>query len=338
MLPLVLALVMAIPLFLSGASAEEMVSVRVDGQFMYAEARSMLSMINGFRTGNDAWYISENNQTRIMVKNLKPLNYDYNLEKVAMQRAAEIAVYFNHTRPNGTSWKTIYPGGRISRGENIGYGSGGGVAEIFDAFCETDKDYSGQGHRRNMLRKEFSRVGFGAFRSGNQLFWVQAFASGNAGGNAEESGNPSVEASWGVLAASGLMNIRPSVSEVSMEVGASVAMPDVIAYSHTGTSIAFPGQIWWPQDGFVGMNGDQLTGAAPGSTMLLNTFHGISMAVPASVVPSGTLAAVPAPAEETNPAEGEELVQIVEYDTALGIPETFVMNLDSDDECFETEE
>lgn len=34
---------------------------------------------------------------------LDPLTYDYELERIAMQRAMEIAIYYSHTRPNGTA-------------------------------------------------------------------------------------------------------------------------------------------------------------------------------------------------------------------------------------------
>ena len=52
--------------------------------FMYEEARSMLSLVNTFRTGKDAWYYSTDNRTKVYVNNLKPLAYDYDLEKTAM--------------------------------------------------------------------------------------------------------------------------------------------------------------------------------------------------------------------------------------------------------------
>ena len=123
----VIALVIAVSILFSGAVADSTVSVKVNGTLLYDEARSMLSLINDFRTGDDAWYLAKDNQTKVAAKNLNALSYDYDLEKVAMQRAEEIAVYFNHDRPDGSPWKTIYPSGKIARGENIGYGSGGTI-------------------------------------------------------------------------------------------------------------------------------------------------------------------------------------------------------------------
>lgn len=74
--------------------------------YRQSEARNMLSEINGFRTGSNAWYWNEDNETKTECTGLSELSYDYELEKVAMQRAAELVVSFSHTRPNGTDCYT----------------------------------------------------------------------------------------------------------------------------------------------------------------------------------------------------------------------------------------
>ena len=344
----VIALVIAVSILFSGAVADSTVSVKVNGTLLYDEARSMLSLINDFRTGDDAWYLAKDNQTKVAAKNLNALSYDYDLEKVAMQRAEEIAVYFNHDRPDGSPWKTIYPSGKIARGENIGYGSGGTVEDFFEAFCETDQDYSGQGHRRNMLRDAFTRVGFGAFESGGQVYWVQAFASGAAGGSeADIYTDVVVETSWGILGATGIHDVHASVDSISIEEGGSAAMPDVDARSHTGASITFTDQSWQPKDGVIGVSGDQLVGAAQGDTTLRSTFGNVELEVPVSVA-SSTPAVQPAapPAGEKAMAGGEQLSEaipvdagmeeLVDYETPLGIPGIFRMSLAAEDECFDS--
>ena len=70
--------------------------------FGQTEARKILALINDFRTGDEAWYWNEDDKTKTVCTDLEPLAYDYTLEKVAMQRAAEIALLFAHARPNGT--------------------------------------------------------------------------------------------------------------------------------------------------------------------------------------------------------------------------------------------
>ncbi len=52
------------------------------------EARKMIDMINGFRTGSDAWYWNQDNATKTTCANLGKLTYDYALEQAAMLRAA----------------------------------------------------------------------------------------------------------------------------------------------------------------------------------------------------------------------------------------------------------
>jgi hypothetical protein len=60
-----------------------------------AEAREMLTLINNYRAANGSNADSQ-----------RALVYDYNLEKAAMQRAAEISVLQDaYTRPDGKSYK-----------------------------------------------------------------------------------------------------------------------------------------------------------------------------------------------------------------------------------------
>ena len=51
------------------------------------------------------------------------LKYDYELERVAMQRAAEIALSYGHTRPDDSGCFTAYPSGYMAKllTENVDY-------------------------------------------------------------------------------------------------------------------------------------------------------------------------------------------------------------------------
>ena len=144
------------------------------------EARKMLSMINAFRTGNDAWYWNSDNSTKTVYNTsadnkVEPLTYDYQLEKVAIQRAKELTVYYSHSRPDGSSFDATYPQGVYRTcGENIAYGQTS-AETVFVAFREDDKNYSGQGHRRNMLNPEYNAVGFACFEVEGVKCWVQEF-------------------------------------------------------------------------------------------------------------------------------------------------------------------
>ena len=73
-------------------------------EYAQTDARSMLEMVNNFRTGSEAWAWNESNTEKIFYDNLSPLTYDYELEKVAMQRRvqADKAPRRSHAESGGT--------------------------------------------------------------------------------------------------------------------------------------------------------------------------------------------------------------------------------------------
>lgn len=94
-----------------------------------------------------------------------PLKINEKLNKMADIRAKEAKNKFSHTRPDGTSYKTVYNdvGFKIGRtvGENLAYTSD--HVEYMDNFVnEAYKGlYASEGHRRNMLDKKFEYIGIG---------------------------------------------------------------------------------------------------------------------------------------------------------------------------------
>lgn len=143
------------------------------------EARSMLTLINEFRTGDNAWYWNRNNRTTTVETGLSGLVYDYQLEEIAKIRAEEIVQSFSHTRPDGRKWDSAFPAGNYYKGENLACGFES-AADAFEGFREENEDYDGQGHRRNMLRRQFTRIGMAAVEADGTVYWVQEFASGDA--------------------------------------------------------------------------------------------------------------------------------------------------------------
>ena len=157
---------------------------KVKGRYYQTDARKMLSKINSFRTGKEAWYYQKEGSTKkVKLKNLKKLKYDYTLEKVAMQRAAEISLLFEHTRPNGTSCFTAFPDGYQYLGENIAMGTNYymTVNTTLELWKETNESYNGQGHRRNMLQKNFTCIGIACFEVDGMKYWVQEFGAPHIG-------------------------------------------------------------------------------------------------------------------------------------------------------------
>jgi hypothetical protein len=106
---------------------------------------------------------------------LSALTADPVLMDYAMQRAAEVYVFFSHTRPNGTECFSIFSSDYSYglKGENIAIGQDS-AAEVMDAWMNSE------GHRANILNSEFSSVGIGCFyQPDGSIGWVQLFYSGN---------------------------------------------------------------------------------------------------------------------------------------------------------------
>ena len=162
--------------------------VNLEASYGQTEARTMLDMLNKWRTGSDAWeYAPDGSIIRYNTSaenTLQPLVYDYALEQIAMQRAAEIALNFSHTRPNGTSCNTVIYEEFAANGENIAIGSAGSqndnVAGTFESWQETNEDYSGQGHRRNMLDSRYESFGIGYAVVNGVHCWVQEFSTSHS--------------------------------------------------------------------------------------------------------------------------------------------------------------
>lgn len=181
MIAALMAMVMVLMLLPATALAEETDGRnlwRVKGIVTYGqtEARSMLELINQFRTNQQeekAGYWKEDNSEMIYLDQLGALQYDYQLEQEAMCRAAELSIEFGHTCPSGDSCWVAAP---HSSGENIACGYTN-AADVFKAWREDAERYEGQGHRRNMLGEGFTSVGIGHAIVGGVHYWVQEFGT-----------------------------------------------------------------------------------------------------------------------------------------------------------------
>ena len=95
---------------------------------------------------------------------LSPLKMTSGLNKVAKLRAEEIATLYSHTRPNGKSFGTAYDDLGVKcksiRGENLMYGVSTAEA-FFKAW------YNSPGHKANMERKEYTKIGIYVYKDSN---------------------------------------------------------------------------------------------------------------------------------------------------------------------------
>lgn len=215
------------------AKAEDSTNVIANfvGKYQQTSARNMLSLINDFRTGGSAWVWNESDTEKLPVTGLKEINYDYELEKVAMQRAAELVVLYNHTRPNGERCFTAYTDTYTNtyRGENIAIGTSDMTTQrAFDLWKEEEDMYSGQGHRRNMLSENFNAIGIAHVYYKGCHYWVQEFSS-KVGSSVETPVNDNDTPMSVEIAASNINNpvIDMQYSSKEIEYQTSEALPTV---------------------------------------------------------------------------------------------------------------
>ena len=149
--------------------ASDTVTVSYEATHHQSEAREMLRLLNEFRTGG-TWYWNQDNTTKtnIAPNELQPLQWDYELEKLAIKRAEEIAVFFSHTRPAGNSRELL-------TGENIAAGQEN-FNSAFIWWREDEDPYLWQGHRRNMLNNHYTHVGIACVERDGRKYWVQNFS------------------------------------------------------------------------------------------------------------------------------------------------------------------
>ena len=315
-----LVLVLLLSCAVNAAQAGDGVTVDVSAKFLYSEARSMLDLINNFRTGSDAYYVDKDNKTQVQVKGLKKLQYDYNLEKTAMLRALEIAVLFSHTRPNGKKWSTAHSGS-YTRGENIAYGYGSASA-AFKGFREDKKNYSGQGHRRNMLQSGFTRVGFGCVKVGNTVYWAQEFSSGKAGGSSSQKFSArTVDASWKTLSA-GKTKISVSANKLTLAQGESVDLPKVILVSNSGAKNGLHQPQWKSSNSKIAkVNGSKIVGVKAGKVNLTVDVNGTALKVAVQVT------------KKSGKGAATEILE--DYGTPLGSEDTGIFFPDDEEAAYE---
>ncbi len=167
-------------------------SISVTGTYNYSMANSVLSEVNSQRSKNG----------------LSKLTMDKTLTNEAMKRAAELSIYFSHTRPNGSSYMTAYSKLGNSCGENIAAGQSSASAVMSSWMNSKD-------HKANILSKNYKSIGIGSFTNNGTTYWVQVF-SGNSGTSASNSGSSSKTVSVSAKSSyiSGALTLTPSSSSI----------------------------------------------------------------------------------------------------------------------------
>ena len=276
---LLVALTLLILLGTAAALADE--TVTFDLTYEYDMARAVLSGTNALRTGKDAWYWNSDNKTKTdLTGSLQPLQYDYGLEKAAMERAAEIAVYFAHQRPDGSSCFSVHA---YACGENIaaGYGS---ADSVVIAWREDEEDYAGQGHRRNMLMPDFTTMGVGCVLADGVLYWVQEFGRAPTGESASSlTGPKTMTVNPDVIGSVG--SITLSKDSLSVNAGSKAALPTVTVRLGWAQMPATVNSAVWTsgKTGVAQISGKKVEGIAAGTATLKAAAFGQTASIKVTV-------------------------------------------------------
>lgn len=105
------------------------------------------------------------NEVRASV-GLGPLKMNPQMMEAAMQRAAELSVYYSHTRPDGSPCFTV---NENMFGENIAMGYGGSPAAVMNGWVNSP------GHYANIVSENYDSMGAGVVVHNGDCYWVQIF-------------------------------------------------------------------------------------------------------------------------------------------------------------------
>ena len=278
-------LFLAVPFKVKAETATTPVSISV--QYGQTEARTILNMINEMRTSStDAWYWKQDDTTKTYCTNLQPLQYDYDLEKTAMQRAAEIAIIYSHTRPNNKDTFSAFYENSVYytyAGENIaaGYGT---ADSVNDGWREDNELYAGQGHRRNMLNSKFNCVGIGHVYYNGFHYWVENFAYRDKVNTTPVSADNTETTLTIPVATSKIsnLNITFDKDEYSLKTGESTSIsvsdPAISVFGHWGSRFVFVTDT--PDltiaDSTVATLSGSITGISEGDTTISASLYGLT--------------------------------------------------------------
>ena len=278
-------LFLAVPFKVKAETATTPVSISV--QYGQTEARTILNMINEMRTSStDAWYWKQDDTTKTYCTNLQPLQYDYDLEKTAMQRAAEIAIIYSHTRPNNKDTFSAFYENSVYytyAGENIaaGYGT---ADSVNDGWREDNELYAGQGHRRNMLNSKFNCVGIGHVYYNGFHYWVENFAYRDKVNTTPVSADNTETTLTIPVATSKISNFNITFDKdeyslkTSESTSISVSDPTISVFGHWGSRFVFVTDT--PDltiaDSTVATLSGTITGISEGDTTISASLYGLT--------------------------------------------------------------
>lgn len=108
---------------------------------------------------------------------LSELEYDYDMQPGADIRVMETAIKFDHTRPNGKPWNSVFEEVNfksLAEAENIVAGT-----DVISAEAVVKSWMNSEGHRKNILNPEYTHMCAAYLKQDNTdyiHYWVQLFS------------------------------------------------------------------------------------------------------------------------------------------------------------------
>ena len=203
LLTLVLCLGLTAP-----AWADSTVTVKVDLEVDYSAAYEALEELNALRRE----------------AGIGELVMDAAMMEMAVRRAAECAISFSHTRPDGQGFDTARPSGttyeKQDMAENILRDPGGNATPA----AVTQSWYDSPGHYTNMMNEKYASVGIACVRDrAGHAYWVQDFTA--AAGTPEAALSSGQESFFfSIETAEQYIDLQLSETKLHMETGEKVVV------------------------------------------------------------------------------------------------------------------
>lgn len=281
--------------------------IDINVEYAQTEARSILALINQFRTSNP-WAYTEAG-TKKEYPGLKPLTYDYRLEEAAMIRAAETAACYSHIRPNGEDVLGLLSGlgyADYKLGECLVSGSVT-ASRAMIKLREDAQSYSGQGHRRLLLDSAFTAVGIGHVIVDGVHFWTLEFGEVNLmPAQTPDRNGYSVIRIQGSAGYFSNIQLKTGSAEISAAEHSSIQLPPVTAVFQDAKVWpkkelkVIPRIVWISSNpGIVSVSGNSVAAGRAGSAVLTGYMGTGSVSIRITVTGSAATRTTPPPAVTT---------------------------------------
>ena len=204
-------------------NADNFAEIRVEGHIEELDRRTVLDRLNEIREEACQEGVSNPvNGEPLRQEDYVPLEWSYELEKIAIQRAVESTILQDHVRPDGSECFSAAPEGVPFTMETLAWGFGSAAAAIEGWYSEkaayVDETGTPAGHYMALINPENRLVGIADFRADWQRdACAGAFASHGEAGTGDTPQGQTESLEWSIPL---LRSYLPAVIERAVEVTA----------------------------------------------------------------------------------------------------------------------